>query len=242
MTTQAELARDIARYDWFHTIDFGDGVVSNGHCSAEVLRAKADCYFGRPSGVPPQGKSVLDIGCWDGYFSLEAVRRGATRVLATDHFVWHGEWGRGPFDLVHSRLAPELEAQDIDVYDIAPSTVGTFDIVLFTGVFYHTRHPLAALERAASVCTGTLVLETVLDATDIGRPAMVFYPGAELKGDASNWWGPNRQCVEAMLRDAGFKRITYTPTPIPRKWTLLDWFKRNPALTPRGVFHASREA
>jgi hypothetical protein len=43
-----------------------------------------------------------------------------------------------------------------------------------------------------------------------------------------------------MLRDVGFKRIAFTPTPIPRKWTIFDWFKRNPALTPRGVFHASR--
>src|SRR4029079_12221339 len=241
MNAQSELARDISRYDWFHTVDFGNGVTTKGHCSAAALKAKADCYFGvPPKGVSPEGKSVLDIGCWDGYFSLEALRRGASRVLATDHFVWHGEWGREPFELVRSRLAPELEAKDIDVYDISPATVGTFDIVLFTGVFYHTRHPLAALEGAASVCTDTLVLETVLDATKLHRPAMVFYPGAELKQDPTSWWGPNRLCVEAMLRDVGFKRIAFTPTPIPRKWTIFDWFKRNPALTPRGVFHASR--
>ncbi|HEU0018364.1 MAG TPA: hypothetical protein VFQ31_08440 [Methyloceanibacter sp.] len=52
--------------------------------------------------------------------------------------------GRGAFDLVHERLAPDLEVKDIDVYDIAPATVGTFDIVLFTGVLYHARHPLLA--------------------------------------------------------------------------------------------------
>jgi hypothetical protein len=69
---------------------------------------------------------------------------------------------------------------------------------------------------------------------------MVFYPGDELKGDPSNWWGPNRLCVEAMLRGLGFDRIDFTPTPIPRKWTLLDWVKHNPAITPRGVFHARR--
>src|SRR6478752_6392061 len=139
MDDQIELRREISRYDWFHTIDFGKSVVTRGHCSAAVLEAKADCYFS----LSLKGRSVLDIGCWDGYFSLEAHRRGASRVLATDHFVWHGQWGREPFELVRSRLAPELEAKDIDVYDISPATVGTFDIVLFTGVFYHTRHPLA---------------------------------------------------------------------------------------------------
>jgi tRNA (mo5U34)-methyltransferase len=139
-------------------------------------------------------------------------------------------------------LAPTLEVKDIDVYDLSPSTVGTFDFVLFAGVLYHTRHPLLALERAASVCTDVLVVETVLDATSFGRPAMVFYPSAELKGDPSNWWGPNQLCVEAMLRDVGFNEITFTITPIPRRWTIYDWVKHNPAITPRGVFHARRGA
>lgn len=232
------LEREIARYDWFHTIDFGNGIVAKGHCTAPILQSKADCYFS----ISPKGKSVLDIGCWDGYFSLEALRRGASRVLATDHYVWHGQWGRGAFDLVHQRLAPELEVKDIDVYDISPRTVGRFDFVLFAGIFYHLRHPLAGLERAASVCEDVLVVETVLDAENFGRPAMVFYPGAELKGDESNWWGPNPACIEAMLRDLGFREISFTPTPIPRKWTLLDWVKRNPAITSRGVFHARRRA
>jgi|KBSSwiStaDraftv2_1062776.scaffolds.fasta_scaffold1013240_1 tRNA (mo5U34)-methyltransferase len=236
MDASTELAEKIGRYDWFHTIDFGNGVVSRGHCTAEVLRAKADCYFS----VSPKGKTVLDIGCWDGYFSLEALRRGAARVLATDHYVWHSHWNRGSFNLVHERLAPELEVRDIDVFDISPSTVGRFDFVLFTGVLYHTRHPLLALENAASVCTDVLVVETVLDAIKVPQPAMVFYPGSELKQDPSNWWGPNQLCVEAMLRDVGFANIAFIPTPIPRKWTVFDRIKQNPAITPRGVFHARR--
>jgi len=144
------------------------------------------------------------------------------------------------FDLVHERLAPALEVQDIDIYDISPSTVGTFDFVLFTGVLYYARHPLLALERAASVCTDVLVVETDLDAISVPRPVMVFYPGAELKQDPSNWWGPNRLCVEALLRDLGFKTIAFTFTPIPRKWTIFDLVKHKPAITPRGVFHARR--
>jgi tRNA (mo5U34)-methyltransferase len=233
---KSALEQEIGRYDWFHTIDFGGGVVARGHCTAPILQAKADCYFS----ASPKGKSVLDIGCWDGYFSLEALRRGAARVLSTDHYVWHAQWSRGSFELVRDRLAPELEVKDIDVYDISPEAVGRFDIVLFAGLFYHLRHPLLALERAASVCNELLVLETVLDAAKLGRPGMVFYPGDELKGDASNWWGPNRLCVEAMLRDVGFKAISFTPTPIPRQWTIFDWVRRNPAITPRGVFHARR--
>jgi tRNA (mo5U34)-methyltransferase len=233
---RAALEEEIRRYDWFHTIDFGGGVVAKGHCTAEILKSKADCYFN----MPLAGKSVLDIGCWDGYFSLEALWRGAGRVVSTDHYVWNTQWSRGSFDLVRERLAPKMEAQDIDVYDISPASVGRFDVVLFAGVLYHLRHPLLGLEKAASVCRDTLVIETVLDALSLRRPAMVFYPGGELKGDPSNWWGPNRLLVEAMLRNLGFKEITFTPTPIPRKWTLFDYVKRNPPITPRGVFHARR--
>ena len=35
-----------------------------------------------------RGKTVLDIGAWDGFFSFEAERRGARRVLALDHYIW----------------------------------------------------------------------------------------------------------------------------------------------------------
>jgi len=56
------------------------------------------------------------------------------------------------FDLVHERLAPALEVQDIDIYDISPSTVGTFDFVLFTGVLYYARHPLLAPRASAPMC------------------------------------------------------------------------------------------
>jgi hypothetical protein len=65
-------------------------------------------------------------------------------VLATDHYVWHTQWSRGAFDLVREHLAPELEVADIDVYDLSPAAIGTFDIVLFTGLLYHMRRPLLA--------------------------------------------------------------------------------------------------
>jgi tRNA (mo5U34)-methyltransferase len=34
------------------------------------------------------GKTVLDVGAWDGFFSFEAERHGAKRVVALDHYVW----------------------------------------------------------------------------------------------------------------------------------------------------------
>jgi tRNA (mo5U34)-methyltransferase len=93
----------------------------------------------------------LDIGAWDGNFSFAAQRHGAVRVLATDHFCWSGAgWGtKDGFDFANGKMKAGVESLEIDVPDISPEHVGTFDVVLFLGVLYHLRHPLLGLERAA---------------------------------------------------------------------------------------------
>jgi tRNA (mo5U34)-methyltransferase len=136
-------------------------------------------------------------------------RRGATRVLATDYDTWLGKtWGskRG-FELARRALNSHVEDMTIDVLDLSPEKTGVFDLVLFLGVLYHLRHPLLALERIFSVTTKQLVLETHVDMVCNPRPAMVFYPNAELHNDPSNWWGPNPAAVIAMLKSVGFNRV-----------------------------------
>jgi ribosomal protein L11 methylase PrmA len=69
---------------WFHDMGMPDGEVSKSTKPASVLLQQADIVF--RDGVV--GKSVLDIGAWDGFFSFEAEKRGAATVLATDYFCW----------------------------------------------------------------------------------------------------------------------------------------------------------
>jgi hypothetical protein len=40
---------------------------------------------------------------------------------------------------------------------------------------------------------------------------MVFYPGATLNNDPSNFWGPNIRCVAEMLKEVGFRNLTIFP-------------------------------
>ncbi|MGH9320733.1 MAG: DUF1698 domain-containing protein [Vicinamibacteria bacterium] len=69
---------------WFHSIDLGDGVVTPGLKSRAQLALELSHLH-----LPDlHGKSVLDIGAFDGFFSFEAERRGASRVVALDHYVW----------------------------------------------------------------------------------------------------------------------------------------------------------
>jgi tRNA (mo5U34)-methyltransferase len=69
---------------WWHSINLGNGVTTNGFKSPSQLTHELESLQ-----VPDLGgKSVLDIGAWDGFFSFEAERRGAKRVLALDHYTW----------------------------------------------------------------------------------------------------------------------------------------------------------
>src|SRR6185295_7335307 len=140
------------------------------------------------------------------FFSFEAERRGAARVLATDSFCWgQGGWGtKAGFELARRALHSRVEDLEIDPMDLSPERVGTFDVVLFIGVLYHMRHPLLALERVASVTRELAIVDTHVAMTDLDRPVMLFYPNNELNDDWTNWWGPNPAAVEAMLGTVGF--------------------------------------
>jgi len=198
-----DLRRRVDGIRWWHTIDLGDGVITPG--KADNLRTL------QKLGLPERlsGKTVLDVGAWDGFYSFEAERRGAARVLATDWFVWgHGGWGtKAGFELARRALSSKVEDLEIDVLDLWPNRIGMFDLVLFLGTLYHMRHPLLALERVFSVTRDQLILETQVDLVWIRRPAIAFYPDTELDGDPTNWCGPNPAAVEALLRTAGFREV-----------------------------------
>jgi 2-polyprenyl-3-methyl-5-hydroxy-6-metoxy-1,4-benzoquinol methylase len=88
-----------------------------------------------------EGKSVLDIGCNGGFYSLEMKRRGAARVLGVDYDDVYLNQARFAAEV----LGAEIEFAKLSVYDVA--TLGErFDLVIFMGVFYHLRHPLLALD------------------------------------------------------------------------------------------------
>jgi tRNA (mo5U34)-methyltransferase len=209
--TVEDLRKRVDAIRWYHTIDLGGGIVTTGVDNTPLRLAAVHL---------PQsfvGCSVLDIGAWDGFFSFEAERRGASRVVACDYYSWHGlGWGTGDgkagFRLAREVLGSKVEDLDMDVMDLSPDRIGQFDVVFFLGVLYHLRHPLLALERVASVTRHLLIVETVVDLIGVSRPAMAFYPHRELNNDPTNWWGPNVPAVEAMLHDVGFHTVrTVTP-------------------------------
>jgi tRNA (mo5U34)-methyltransferase len=203
--TASSIRSQIAPINWFHRIDLGEGVITPG--DDDSPRKLAELHF--PDDLT--GKTFLDIGAFDGFFSFEAERRGASRVLATDSHVWQGKVpgkSKQGFLTARALLHSRIEDMEIEPIKISPQTVGMWDVVLFAGVLYHMKHPLLALEKAASVANELLIVETATDFEFVRRPAIAFYPGKELGGDPDNWSGLNTIALKAMLRGCGFQNVT----------------------------------
>lgn len=225
---------------WFHSFDLGDGEMISGIKPLHVLRSEADLIFDQDLA----GASVLDIGAWDGFFSFEAERRGAARVVATDHYCWSGEgWGtREGFDYVHARSNSSVEAIDGDVADLPRLGIGQFDIVLFLGVFYHLPDPYLGLKAAAQMSRDHLVVETATALPRESLPAMRLFAPGELDGDTTNFWAPNLPALELMLRTFGFGRIEFISLQNSRRHPLWSGLLRRPsaAAVHRTIVHAWR--
>jgi tRNA (mo5U34)-methyltransferase len=208
---------------WFHSIDLGAGVVTNGTRSSDNLRQSFAALH-----LPDlSGKTFLDVGAWDGYFSFEAERLGARRVLALDHYVWERKprpWDKSLEDLPEKQLGftvarealrsrAESRAADFMTMDLAE--LGSFDVVLFAGVLYHLESPFQALRRLAQVTSELAVIETAaIRVPGHEDVALVeFYEAGELNADPTNWWAPNARALLGMCRAAGFHTAEVVDPP-----------------------------
>jgi tRNA (mo5U34)-methyltransferase len=194
---------------WYHTLDLGDGVVTEGMFD---LRPYVERY-----GLPDvAGRRVLDVGTFDGFWAFELERRGAS-VLSLDlDSIQQLDWPprlrpaedapRGDtFRLAREALGSSVERVGCSIYDATPERLGgPFDLVFCGSVLIHLRDPMLALERMASLCAGRLIL-----AEEHSRRLAPFpyVRGAEFRGDSpwSTWWIPTAATWLRMVHTAGFE-------------------------------------
>jgi SAM-dependent methyltransferase len=157
------------------------------------------------------GKTVLDIGTTNGGMAFEAERRGAARVVAVD--ILDADWFG--FRALQELFGSSAQHVQASVYELAEVLAEEFDIVVFTGVLYHLRHPLLALDAVRRVARDVVYLETaVSDAQDPpGEPTARFHRLDDLGQDGSNWWSPTTTALDAWCRSAGFDVERTVPVP-----------------------------
>jgi tRNA (mo5U34)-methyltransferase len=212
-----DLARAVAAIEWYHTIDLGNGVVTPGYYDHNPILPN----YRLPERL--DGLRVLDIACFDGFWSFEFERRGAAEVVALDiqraadlDLPWHkrakmtdAELGRrfgAGFELAHATLGSKVRHVHCNVYDLTPELFGQFDLVHCGDLLLHLRDPMRALNSIRSVTRGQALISDVvypdLDRHD-GLP-MVQYNG----GAGENiWWRLGANALSRMIRDAGFETV-----------------------------------
>jgi tRNA (mo5U34)-methyltransferase len=213
---------------WYHRIPLPHDIVTPGWAplNAEQYRIPNDL----------SGKRVLDVGAWDGYWTFEALKRGAREVVAIDDFsdylgslddqdrkAWE------TFDLCREALGyseEKCKRIDANLYTVNTTQLSTFDVVFFFGTLYHLRYPLLALDLLSGMCTGEIFVESaILDdyspyrgGLNHGYPGsqmvMEFYPGEEYGNNQTNWFVPTLLCLAQLVAAAGFKNVTM--------WKLVD--------------------
>jgi tRNA (mo5U34)-methyltransferase len=206
---------------WFHNVHLPDGTqTAPAHRFGDFPSFK---WRDVESAVPKnlKGWSALDIGCNAGYYSIELAKRGAN-VLGLDVeplYLRQARWVAQRFD-----MQDRLRFVEGHIYQLLESRL-TYDLVWFTGVFYHLKYPALALDIVRRLTGRLMMFQTMtmpgdavadvpedlpLESRDAmlqeGWPKMAFVE-RQLAGDQTNWWAPNHACVEAMLRAAGFEVI-----------------------------------
>lgn len=206
---------------WYHKIELPDGIVTPGWAP---LDAKS---YGILDDLT--GKRVLDVGAWDGFWTFEALKRGASQAVAIDDFSDYlgslekrDRPGWQTFDLCRDALGYDdnvCQRVEMSVYDLSEERLGRFDVVFCFGVLYHLRHPLLALDCLAGVCDESLHVESaILDdfspyrgglgrGYDGSQMVMEFYPDDQYGNNHTNWWTPTIHCLGHMVRSAGFQHV-----------------------------------
>ena len=204
--------------DWFHNLDLAGVQTAPHHFLGDYPRVKWRLFA---HAIPDdlRGRTVLDVGCNGGFYSIEMKRRGADYVLGIDSDRRY---------LAQAAFAAEVAGVEIDLREMSvyqiPALGMRFDVVLFMGVLYHLRYPLLALDILHEHAVGDLlVFQSMLRGCSAVSPVSPDYPFAarehfdeggyprlhfiehKYAGDPTNWWVPNRACAEAMLRSAGFR-------------------------------------
>jgi tRNA (mo5U34)-methyltransferase len=211
---------------WYHTIELAPGVETPGWFD---LRPIVD----RLPWPDLRGKRCLDVATYDGFLAFEMERRGAAEVVATDipsHADWdwlpraradglkyleHGAGAKGRgFEIAAQALDSSVDRQFVNVYDLDPALLGTFDVVVCGSLLLHLRDPFRALAAIRGVCSGVfLSLETVdlwLTALHRRRPVL------HLEAEAGRWLIPSVTAHRRMLEVAGFDVVrTARPYAIP---------------------------
>lgn len=190
--------------NWWHSIKLSEDYTTNGrvgedHCSPDSITKR----FGMPLGLT--GKTVLDVGTFDGLMAFEAEKRGAKEVVAIDIYQGEGENSDGFYfakGVLNSNVCLRYECLE----SMEKFSESLFDVVLLYGTLYHVDNPIQHLQALSSLCKEYALIETAIAQPDY-RDSPVWEFNHGFGGDATNKWYPSLKGIENALKYVGFKSV-----------------------------------
>jgi tRNA (mo5U34)-methyltransferase len=202
----------IDQFDWYQRIPLGDGYETPGE---DTFTTQKLSMLEIPADLT--GKSVLDIGCSEGFFAREVERRGASHIVGIDTAPGLSDKNALLKEITGSRF----EFREQTVSDLAPETSGIFDLIIFLSVFQHLDFPFQALNLISAVTGVTAIMEVPVAVSLANDPAFQQAPFAIMRrsGKGRRIFLPNESMLFEMLLDAGFsstdRLIRHRPREIP---------------------------
>ena len=199
-------------FTWYHSFRFG-----NVYAPGTITSLKYQMWVSSLIPENLEGKTVLDVGTADGFYSFLCESRGAKKVVAVDWLEFPG------FTAAHKILNSKVEFQKLVVDDSTrgftklKSDIGTinnmeekFDIVLLFGVLYHLPNPIMILQKLFENTDMLLIASHIIDSEEL---AMYYYPeGSLTTGDTTNWWVPTPSCLTDIGTRIGFEKSVLVDT------------------------------
>lgn len=164
---------DIEDIDWYHTIELKPGYFTKGRYDWRPYLKQFD--FG-----DLDGKTVLDIGCGNGFFSFYFEKLGA-QVTALDipsqkdrdcnmvgvinvkvqptcekEYINFKE----PFNIAKDMLNSNVKRIEMDLYDMTPENMGKYDMIFCNDVLLHLTDPFKALNVFQKICNESMIIST----------------------------------------------------------------------------------
>ncbi len=152
---------------------------------------------------PLEGRTVLDVGCGNGYHALRMTGAGARFVVGIDPNLLFLCQFRAVTRFMDP--APPVHLIPVGMELVAPN-LQSFDTVFSMGVLYHRRSPMDHLLelRGALRPGGQLILETLVIEGERGE---VLVPEGRYAKMRNTWFIPSVAELAHWLKRVGFRQI-----------------------------------
>jgi 2-polyprenyl-3-methyl-5-hydroxy-6-metoxy-1,4-benzoquinol methylase len=221
---------------WWHHMPMPDGSRVRGANQDPDYQYKMWEALQIPPANGLAGKSILDIGANDGFFTLAALKAGAASATAVNS----DDWSTYPHNIQFASeawgLKPEILTADFRSHDFGRA----FDVILFLGVLYHLEDVFTCMKILRSLLNpgGVLYIETQMTmiqcdlpifeyASDIYPTQVIQYKQALNQAGISNYLFPNLHAMRNLAHsyDFAYEHLTTPPDQSTQQAPDRQYFK-----------------